>query len=364
MKPFLIVTLLCFSMLFAVASAQDPIADSQRLRQQEPFRYATSPKGQIDMEANNLAVFRAAWNGQGTFIPLTMMLQLGSEAELGVTDEQKQRLSYLQDHSIGDKILSEMQRNPSQEFSQVMEAIQTTTIPGDPFFERATDAQKIASREAYATMINFVASAIETEIQETLTPEQLLQIRKLEMQMMSEMGIPFPSMFDPLDPTDAQKKEMNEVTNELKAEFESYILEFGALQSERLVSIAKTLQEQSFASNEERQAAFQEQQRQFVPTEEMRRRAADLRERGTRLITTLQTRLMDVLTDEQLVKMQAILDATPEFAKKLLAKHRAQREAVRQSPTYIPGPDSWRPGDPVPVQFKEERQRRRFPRTE
>ena len=96
----------------------------------------------------------------------------------------------------------------------------------------------------------------------------------------------------------------------------------------------------------------------------MREKSVDLRDRGTKFATLLQNRLMNVLTDEQLVKMQDILDATPEFAKKLLAEHRAQREAAQQSPTYIPGPDSWRPGDPMPMQIREERQRSRFPRGE
>jgi len=75
---------------------------------------------------------------------------------------------------------------------------------------------------------------------------------------------------------------------------------------------------------------------------------------------------MDVLTDEQLEKMQQIMDKTPEFIKQFLATRKASRETQAKSPAYVPGPDSWRPGMPLPEQFKEERKRtgRGFPRSE
>jgi Ni/Co efflux regulator RcnB len=67
--------------------------------------------------------------------------------------------------------------------------------------------------------------------------------------------------------------------------------------------------------------------------------------------------------------MQKVLDEAPEFAKKMITQSKIQREAQKKSPQYVPGPDSWRPGDPVPVEFKKERQERTkyrggFPRGE
>jgi len=73
---------------------------------------------------------------------------------------------------------------------------------------------------------------------------------------------------------------------------------------------------------------------------------------------------MNVLTDEQLDKMQKILDEAPAFAKRMLAQSKAQQEEQKRSQTYTPGPDSWRPGDPLPEQFKEERKTGNFPRGE
>ena len=76
---------------------------------------------------------------------------------------------------------------------------------------------------------------------------------------------------------------------------------------------------------------------------------------------------MNVLTDEQLEKMQDIMDNPSPFARAFGATIRARREQEaerrRENPdTWFPGPDSWRPGMPVPERFRQERQTGRFPR--
>ena len=98
----------------------------------------------------------------------------------------------------------------------------------------------------------------------------------------------------------------------------------------------------------ERNNAHGDAFRQYVPSEEMRRKTADLQERGKKLVTILQNRLMNVLTDAQLGEMQKILDETPEFAKRIIAQFKAGRETQERSPVYVPEPNSWRPGDPLP----------------
>jgi hypothetical protein len=50
--------------------------------------------------------------------------------------------------------------------------------------------------------------------------------------------------------------------------------------------------------------------------------------------------------------MQKILDETSAFAKRLLAMSKTLQEAEKKSPDYVPGSGSWRPGDPLPEQFK------------
>ena len=309
---------------------------------------------------------RSTWNGQGTWLPLRIMARMGNEDGLGLTENQKQRLSsllYKEDEIMRDLFI-QMHANPTQELTQALEAQRAAQLPDDPFFDRATEEQKNALREASLMLLDLLMTAMQAEVENTLTPEQMLQVRKLEMQLMPAMGIPFPSMFEPLGLTSEQKEEMNKIADEMKGEFDRLTQEQATLKVERLVATFGLLQGKSFTSHEEFQQAQQEVFRQFVPSEAMRKKNNDLQEQGKKFMTLLQNRLMNVLTDEQLDKMQKIMDETPESAKKIIAQFQSGREAQAKEPAYVPGPDSWRPGMPLPEQFKIERRTGRFPRSE
>ena len=369
MKTILSAALFCSALLFTAASAQEPSTEQLQRQFEETLQYLQSPKKQLDEEAQEIPAHSSSWNGQGSWKILRIMMISDAEDSLKLTEEQKQRFSFLTKESeLGVDWFDKMRQNPTPEFTQAQNAIKNATeaveILGDPLFERATEEQKDAYREASMAVSNLWLAAMQTEVEETLTPEQMLQVRKLEMQLMPMMGIPFPAMYEPLDLTDEQKEEMNKITGELKAEFDRLTMEAAVLAAERNVSTYKMLQGKSFASREEFNKSLNEIHRQFVPSEAMRKKSSDLQEQGAKLVTLLQTRLMTVLTDEQLDKMQKILNETPEFAKKFLAEFKAKQEEEKKSPGYVPGPDSWRPGDPVPEQFKQERQRSRFPRGE
>jgi hypothetical protein len=325
-----------------------------------------SPKTRLLLEAHNLADSRSSWSENGSWLTMRTLIKADGDVELGLTDNQKQQLSALYtDGDLSADYRQRMGHNPTPEYIQVRDAFMAVnTRPDDPLFERATEGEKIAYQEAHMAFTNLWMADLQTKIQETLSPEQMLQVRKLEMQLMTELGIPFPSMFDPLDLTEEQKEELKEIADELKAEFDSLTREAAALHAEQRMSAMKLLEEMSFDSMEEFNKARSDAILRYVPTEAMRKRAADLQEWGKKLVATLQTRLMDVLTDEQLDKMQKILDETPEFVKRILARLKADRAEQEKSPTFVPGPNSWRPGDPVPSQFKEERRRSRFPRIE
>jgi len=352
-------------MLFAVASAQELTPEQVQRQIAQQLQYMQSPRQQVHFEADQLGGTRASWNGQGAFMPLGIMLRSGGEAELGLTEEQNRLFAPIRrGNEMAEAVHGRIRENPPPELLLVMEAHQAAMLPDDPLFERATEEQKDALRDAKMLGMSFMTREIQALIEETLTAEQMLQVRKLEMQLMPAMGIPFPSMFEPLGLTDEQKEEMNKITDEMKAEFDRLTMEEAKLKGERMMATYGLLEGKSFASHEEFQKARQEVISQYVPSEAIRKRYNDLREQGIKFTTLLQNRLMDVLTDEQLVKMQEILDATPEFAKQMIAQFKAGQEEAKKSPTYIPGPDAWRPGDPMPMQIKEERQRGRFPRGE
>jgi len=366
MKKLLFAGMSCLLVVTVVGFAQQqPSAEQIQQQMEQTLRFLQSPKKQLEEESGEIPAHLSSWNGQGTWMPLRMMVRMGGEAELGLTEAQKQRLPFLyKENELGREWYQKMFQNPTPEFTQAMEAVQATQLPDDPFFERATEEQKNAYREANMLTTKLWLEALQADVEETLTPEQMLTVRKLEMQLMPEMGIPFPSMFEPLGLTADQKKEMNEIADEMKAEYERLVREAAALKAERIVSTYKMLEGKTFASQEEFHRSLNDIHRQFVYPEAMRKKSEDLRERGTKLTTLLQNRLMNVLTDEQLDKMQKIMDEPPGFIKKFLTQAKSHRTAQEKSPTYVPGPDSWRPGDGAPAEFKEERKRRPFPRAE
>jgi hypothetical protein len=369
MKTTLPLAVLSCLLLFAFAvytQQQQPAPEQVQHQIDELLRYMSSPRKQLDEEAQEIPANRSSWNGQGTWMPLRMFVRLGGEAELGLTEAQKQRLPFLyKENELGREWFDKMRQNPTPEYTQAMQTLQTisaTFMRDDPFLERATDELKDAYREASAATTSLWLAAMQADIEETLTSEQMLQVRKLEMQLMPAMGIPFPSMFDPLGLTDEQKEEMNEIADEMKAEFDLLTQEAAMLKAERIVSVYKSLQGKTFSSRDEFDKVSSETHRKFEATETMRQKRADLQERGTKFTTLLQNRLMNVLTDEQLDKMQKIMDESPRFVKQVLARFKASQGAQEKSPSWVPGPDSWRPGDPLPAQFKEERKKGNFPR--
>jgi ABC-type transporter MlaC component len=93
MRTFPFITLLCVSLLLPLALAQEPTPEQVQQQIEEQLQRLQSPRQQIHWETDQLAVIRSAWNGQGTMIPLTIMLHFGNETELGLTEEQKQRLA-------------------------------------------------------------------------------------------------------------------------------------------------------------------------------------------------------------------------------------------------------------------------------
>jgi Ni/Co efflux regulator RcnB len=82
----------------------------------------------------------------------------------------------------------------------------------------------------------------------------------------------------------------------------------------------------------------------------------------SRLFTTqFKTKMFDVLTDEQWKRLQELIDTPPEYAKVLRKKLKEQIGESEKTDAWAPGPNSWRPGDPIPEGYRQNRSKRRFP---
>jgi hypothetical protein len=196
-------------------------------------------------------------------------------------------------------------------------------------------------------------------IENTLTPEQLQKVRSLELELMNEMGLPNPTMFEPLGLSDEQKKQMDEIKKEMEAEFDKLLDESMDLRQERFrqsaKSLAETFKDKKPASRDEVMKAHSEGISKADKNEALRKRYAEHSKQGSDFANRLKLRLMNVLTDEQLDKMQKLQDTAPKFVKEILAGMKQERERAEKKGQYVPGPDSWHPGDGAPKRFKEER---------
>lgn len=338
-----------------------PLAAQQNWEQQ--LQWQLSPRGRLQQEADYRSAFTSSWNGRGTWMPLRILLRApegAGDAELRLNEEQNNRLAYLrQDNEIARGWSQRMMEEKPEHFMKLAMAAEMAVPRDDRLLERASDEQKKAYLDANTALLGLFVEDMNRDIQETLTPEQMLKVRALELQLMSELGMPFPSMFEPLDLSDAQKKEMNGITAQMHEEFEKLIAEGAALRGDRMKMVGELLKavnaETAFASQEDYVKARQEAWKKADKDETLRQRRRELDARGRGFVTRLKLRLMNVLTDEQLDKMQALIDGAPKFVKDYLAERKREREAREKSDDWQPGPDSWRPGDGSPKEFKKDR---------
>jgi hypothetical protein len=101
--------------------------------------------------------------------------------------------------------------------------------------------------------------------------------------------------------------------------------------------------------------------------EEMRRntelqtRIKRINDRASGFMRDFKFKMYDVLTDEQLTSMQRVINNPSPHVKKM--RDRLQKErAERKKDDWQPGIHSWQPGDPIPVEYIEQRQQRKnFP---
>ena len=356
----LIIVLLTLTPLFA----QDRSTD-------ELVKELTSPRWIIYQEAQERPSYDALWNGGADWISARIMLSQGGEAEFGLTEEQDARLSFLRkENEIAQELFRRKFQQQDPELLKANELANAAILKDDPYFYNATDEQKRAYMEANMGLFQFADKYMDQELRETLTPEQMVKVQTLKLQLLPGMGLPSPAMFEPLGLSDEQKAEMETIKSEMKAEFDSLVDEQMGMRREFLSTITAELVEKLKNEDmdspnrlfDELSTIGKKTMEDFSKDENQikMRKATD--ERGRKFATLLKARLMNVLTDEQLDKMQKLMDDSPDFVKKMLAKMSTEREEAEKSNQWSPGPNSWRPGDGTPEDFKNERKKGNFPK--
>jgi len=344
MKPNLFLTLACLCCLagFALAQTADQPAtpiDDVKLTQEEA--------GKAIMKS----FFRPFWNDQGIN---PMLFEVFGDpavrAAWGISDEQHQQsadyMFNLASSEEAKEIGIRVQKiEDKTSISVVAEDIQSEGWETD--VEAIKKLQAIAERSGA-----FIMNAAIEALDNTLTPEQWQRVRESQLANMDELPLISPDMFEALDLTAAQRQEMEQIKTELEPEFEAVLDEFvnGIIAPQNKSEDDPTLN---------------------------KKRQEEVMSKGKAFSTKFKTQMFDVLTDEQWLRLQHLIDNPPEHAKIFRAKLKEQNgESEEQEKTkqaaekpekevWTPGPNSWKPGDAIPESYRQQRnERRKFPGTE
>jgi len=207
-------------------------------------------------------------------------------------------------------------------------------------------------------------------VSEILTPDQIKRIYEFHISTMSVTGFVSSRVFEFLDISEEQKKQLDEIRKEMELEIDEHldkIVEYNERFDEKF-NDGLTEKMRAIPDQEGRQRLLDDIQRrlvaEFLPVRN------ELAESGERLSNSLKIRMFDVLTDEQWARVVDLIDNPPDYVKSIIAEMRernriANANAGSSSGGWVPGPGSWRPGDAIPIQYRQERETRsRFPRGE
>ena len=315
----------------------------------------------IPMKNNWKTDIRGYWNGQGAdLMAFTIMRNPDLRVAWNLSDEQYQALIDIEAN------IDNVRQNDS-EYQQLMEEIQTMQAmidPDDPF-PLNTDIEIInrwldIEERGGAWMTNYYSDSIRS----ILTPEQMRKIQETHLAIMDDFPIVSPFIFEALDLTDDQKQWMEEIRKELEPEFEMVLDDFV---NGQLLLVNKGYDELEKLGVNDIDSMMREMSTAMgilAEDPEFKRVRDEVESKGRQFATQFRTRLFDVLTDEQWYRLQELINNPPEHARAFRTGFGENKDEIKESDdVWIPGPGSWRPGDPIPEAYRQQRNLdRRFPR--
>ena len=300
---------------------------------------------------------RSYWDGRGTNMVVHALVQHPDfRAALDISDEQYE---YMRNITLNlGRMLS-----GHPEYREIVQEKMAMLI--DPFaqdvdFDEETLGRYFSLQERMSVLqMNVMHDAID----DALTPEQWQKVGESLLSMMGTMPIVSPRLFEVLNLTDAQREQMEEIKKELEPEFERQLEDYVRNQMFLQNRHRNELERQdnlNNANNAERQARSQAIWERLSDDPEFRRASEEIRTRGKAFAVQFKTKMFDVLTDAQWERLLYLVDNPPHLVG---TNREIPEEQRRERDVWVPGPDSWRPGMPIPESYRIQRNtERRFPR--
>ena len=357
---FFLTAVACLFLLSMVGHAQVPPNFAQM--RQSPFM-------QQVMKNGVKTGIRSFWNGQGAnLMAFGMLNDSDIRAAWGVSDEQHQQIQ-----GLPMRMGMEMQNNAElMEVVREMQALGGHSVLFDPNADAATQQKFQGVQEKLTALsVGFICDGIDN----IMTPEQKQKMNESLLANLSEMPVASPSMFEILDLNDAQKQQMNAIKKELEPEFEKNLENFSSASMVLANMMYDEMEKQGFdlvdmqKEPEKMQEKIREMtekmqpiQKKLMENPEYKKISDEINSTGKIFSAKLNTKMFDILTDEQWNRLQHLIDNPPEYAKIFGKKMKEQQAQKEQAGGWQPGPNSWKPGDPIPEGYRQQRSEGRFPR--
>ena len=360
-----------FLSLFALVIFVQTALFAQETPPQQPappqvdfLRLMRSPMMQRTQQASGRTTADAMWNGNGGNL---MAIQLVDEPEIreawGITDEQHQQIKGVVTNS------SLFMNHP--DFQNYAAELGKFMKPDDIYMEKATPEQLDGFTAGQEKLVGLAINAFSAEIGNVLTEEQNQQLLEFQLAAMSEMPIALPASFEALGLSEEQKKQMEDIRKEFEDDFNTMIDESMTVQFDILQKVYEKMAEDKVeiqdpnALQEKIMGAVKDMEDVMKTDENIRRKTEEIQKKGQAFMTRFKFKVFDILTDEQMAKLENLVDHPPEYVKTIM-KRLLEKQGLGSEPGVAPNfMNAWKPGDPIPERYREERQKRRpFPQKE
>jgi Spy/CpxP family protein refolding chaperone len=300
-------------------------------------------------------LIRAIWNG--SHVSGTGWINEPEIREAwNITDEQYQQIEAIRRDEVGE-------HRASPEYLQI-EGEQNEAMR-DPLMRNADERIRMDKFLEFTEKLSWIKQEYDSQaVDSILTAEQKQKIREFELANMANMTF-FPvSAFEALDLTDDQRQQIEAIKKEFEPEFEKSLEDYTSGRHQEVGKKYHALQKKMGLENGKYHPAIHNKLMAEDPV--YKRLHNEITAHKERFGAKFKVKMYNVLTDEQWARLQQLIDNPPEHAKAFLKKLKEQRGETEKKEAWMPGPNSWRPGDPIPEQYRQQRNERqgRFPRSE
>jgi Spy/CpxP family protein refolding chaperone len=298
---------------------------------------------------------RAIWNGSVVSGTGWMNDPLFREA-WNISDEQYQQIEAIRRGEVREYRESPEYRRIEEEQNAAMR---------DPLMRNADERIRMDKFLEFTEKLSWIKQEFDSKaVDSILTAEQKQKIREFELSNMANMTF-FPvSAFEALDLTDAQRQQIETIKKEFEPEFEKGLEDYVSGNHRVVGKKYHALKEQMGLENGKYHPVVHN--KLMVEDPVYKRLHDEITSHKERFGAQFKVRMYDVLTDEQWNRFQKLIDDPPDYIKAWRKKIKDAEEVAKKEGTWQPGPNSWRPGDPIPEQYRQQRNERqgRFPRSE